>query len=173
MPNAPQNRSLERPQQTRERSHDTSRPRERTDARPITGDAARPITDTAKAAKKRPGLRMDDAIVTPGRTGESNIVIEKFWVEVDGHLPAGFNITTRPEHQLDVTIEQRSYRKSFSGTGTLKTGLTPIAPIGTKGRVIARDITTGETVEQPWTWTPRGGGIAGLWQFIKRLLWKG
>jgi len=173
MSDTPQNRSLERPQQTREKTREAPRPRERTDARPITGEAARPITEAAKAAKKRPGLQMEDAIVTPGAAGESNIVIEKFWVEVDGHLPAGFSVTTRPEHQLEVTLEQRSYRKNHSGTGTLKTGLTPIAPIGTKGRVVARDVTTGETVEQPWTWKPRGSGFAGLWQFIRRLLWKG
>jgi hypothetical protein len=171
MTDAPQNRSLERPQQAKERLRETSRSRERTDARPLT-DTARPIAETAKAAKKRPGLQMEEAIVTPGQAGESNIVIEKFWVEVDGHLPAGFNVTTRPEHQLEVTLEQRSYRKNHSGTGTVKTGLTPIAPIGTKGRVIARDATTGETVEQPWTWKSRGG-FGGLWQFIKRLLWKG
>ena len=74
-----------------------------------------------------------------------------------------------------MTLEQRSYRKTYTGTGSLKTGLTPIAPIGTKGRVTVRDTTTGETTEQPWTWRPlgRGIGFGGLWNFVKRLFWKG
>ena len=125
------------------------------------------------AAKKAPGLKMEEAIVTAGRGGEKNITIEKFWVEIDGHLPAGFNVGTRNGHGLEVVLEQRAYRKTYSGTGALETGLTPIAPIGTKGKILVTDTTTGETLEQPWTWYARGGGISGLWQFIKALLWKG
>jgi hypothetical protein len=57
--------------------------------------------------------------------------------------------------------------------GTVETGLTPIVPAGTKGRLIARDTTTDERVEKPWTWHARGGVGAGLWTLIKRLIWKG
>ncbi len=125
------------------------------------------------AARKAPGLQMEAAIVTAGRAGENNITIEKFWIEVEGNLPAGFTVSTLDGHGLEVVLEQRSYRKNYSGAGTLKTGLTPVAPIGTKGKILATDTTTGETLEQPWTWQSRGGMAAGLWTIIKRLFWKG
>jgi hypothetical protein len=35
------------------------------------------------------------------------------------------------------------------------------------------DTTTGETLEQPWTWYLYRGGMSGLWRFIKGLFWKG
>jgi hypothetical protein len=129
-------------------------------------------TATATASRKAPGLEMEEAIVTAGRTGELNITIEKFWVEVNGHLPAGFNVTTREGHGLDVLLEQLVYKRTYTGTSALKTGLTPLAPIGTRGRILVTDTTTGETLEQPWTWRPRGGGFS-FWQRIKRLIWKG
>lgn len=139
-----------------------------------TDPLAIPRTDsaTAMAAEKLPGLQMEEAIRTAGGAGEQNITIGWFWVALDGHLPAGFNVATLADHGLDVTMEQLQYRKTYTGTGALKTGLTPIVPIGTKGRLIVKDTTTGEAVEQPWTWKSRGGGF-GLWQLIKRLLWKG
>jgi hypothetical protein len=115
---------------------------------------------------------MEAAVVTAGRAGEKNITLEKFWVEVDGHLPAGFNVATRDGHGLEVIMEQHLYRRTHNGTGRLQTALIPIAPIGITGRIVVTDTTTGETLEQPWTWRLRGGS-SGLWQFIKRLFWKG
>lgn len=116
---------------------------------------------------------MGEALVTLGRAGERNITIEKFWVPVEGHLPCGFNVGTLAHNGLEVVMEQQSYRKTYAGTGALKTGLCPIAPIGTAGRIIVMDTTTGEIVEQPWTWhLLRSGGAWSLWQAIKRLLFK-
>jgi hypothetical protein len=112
-----------------------------------------------------------DAVLVTVAVPEPSVVIDKFWVEVDGNMPSGFRVSTRPDHGLEVVMEQRAYRKTYTGVGSLETGLTPVAPLGTKGRLIARDTTTGETVEQPWTWIPLGGG-GGLWRLIKRLLWK-
>ena len=161
-------RTQERPAESRNRTREGERPatRQRADPKLV------PLTDTPVSARKQPGLTMEEAIVTPGRTGECHIVIEKFWVEVEGNLPAGFIVTTEPGHGLEVTLEQRSYRKAYEGTGSLKTGLTPIAPVGTKGRLIAVDTMTGARVEQPWTWKPLGS-FSGLWERIKRLFWKG
>jgi hypothetical protein len=119
-------------------------------------------------------MRLEEAVVSAGRAGERNITIEKFWVEVEGNLPAGFDVATIADHSLEVTLEQQAYRRVHTGVGALKTGLTPVAPIGVTGRVIACDTTTGEVVEQPWTWQSRGASEGGgLWQTIKRLLWKG
>ena len=150
---------------------------ENTHARPEARSKAEPIAIPQTAAatstkgKKAPGLEMEPAIATAGRSGELNITIEKFWVEVDGNLPAGFNVSTREGHGLDVRLEQLLYRRAYTGTGALQTGLTPVAPIGTKGKIVVTDTTTGETLEQPWTWRSRGS--FSLWQRIKRLFWKG
>jgi hypothetical protein len=126
---------------------------------------------SAKRGRKQPGLQMDAAIVVVP-AAEPSVALEQFWTEVDGHLPCGFVVTTRDGHPLEVVVEQKSYRKVYTGVGALKTGLTPIAPIGTKGRIVAKDMTSGETVEQPWTWRLIGRS-GGLWQTLKKLLWKG
>ena len=143
-------------------------------ARPQAQPLTLPRTDatTTAARKKAPGIQMEEAVVTAGRAGEHNITVEKFWVEVEGNLPAGFNVATCEGHGLEVVMEQRAYRRTYTGTGSLKTGLTPVAPIGTKGKLVVTDTTTGETLEQPWTWYSRGG-MSGLWTAIKRLFWKG
>jgi hypothetical protein len=157
------------PPQTAHRTTEKAAPR--VEARATGQPIALKQTTTATASQKAPGLEMEKAITTAGRGGELNITIEKFWVEVDGHLPAGFNVTTREGHGLDVLLEQLVYKRTYTGTSALKTGLTPIAPIGTKGRILVTDTTTGETLEQPWTWRSRGS--FSLWQMIKRLIWKG
>ena len=149
------------------------RPRERTTPPPQGPPVDGLNTQAAPAKKSRqPGLQLDAAIVTVP-VQEPSVTLDKFWVEVDGHLPCGFDVATRPGHGLAVVVEQLAYRKTYTGTGSLKTAVVPVVPIGTKGRIIARDTTTGETVEQPWTWKPRHGGSGGLWQLIKRMFWKG
>jgi hypothetical protein len=182
VPDDPRFRPYSPPSQTRQEAQPRSsarpaeRPAQRPAQRPVSGDLTKPVADSAEvkaAAKGSPGLELEEAIVTAGRSGERNITIEKFWVAVDGNLPSGFDVATLPDHGLDVLMEQRAYRKTYTGTGALKTGLTPLAPIGTTGRILVTDVTTGETLEQPWTWKIIGGGGGGLWQTIKRLLWKG
>jgi hypothetical protein len=49
------------------------------------------------------------------------------------------------------------------------TQLIPIEPIGTKGRIVVRDLTTGEIVELPWMWRRAGFFI---WTFLKGLFLK-
>jgi hypothetical protein len=150
------------------------RPREGTRPPPASPpfETAPPALKVATRGRKQPGLELDDVIVTIA-VPEPSVSLDKFWVEVDGHLPCGFDVATRPGHGLDVVVEQLAYRKTYTGTGSLKTAVVPVVPIGTKGRIIVRDTTTGETVEQSWNWTPRYGGSGGLWQLVKRLFWKG
>jgi hypothetical protein len=86
---------------------------------------------------------------------------------------AHFIVKTAPGNTLEVTMQQLGYKKNFTGTGAVQTQLIPLAPIGTKGKVMARDTTTGETYEQPWTWILTGGfGGLGLWAMIKKLFVK-
>jgi len=147
------------------------RPRERVAPPPPAFDAPKPPPrEASRSRTKAPGIALDAVIVTSA-VPEPSVALEKFWVDVDGNLPCGFDVTTRAGHGLEVVIEQQAYRRVYTGTGSLKTAVCPVAPIGTKGRIIARDTTTGETVEQPWTWHLIGRG-GGLWAFIKRLLWK-
>jgi hypothetical protein len=161
-----------KPQEQLQNTRSSERPAPRTASRDFGQPIGERTADSQMDAKRSHGVTMEEAIVTSGRAGERNITIDWFWVKVEGHLPNGFNVSTLPDHGLDVVMEQRSYRKTYAGTGTLKTGLAPIAPIGTKGRLLVTDTTSGETFEQPWTWRPLGGGGSGLWQAIKRLLWK-
>jgi hypothetical protein len=55
----------------------------------------------------------------------------------------------------------------------LETKVLPVAPIGTKGTIIARDTTTAEMLEQPFSWIDIDSCGSGLWAMIKRLFWKG
>jgi len=46
----------------------------------------------------------------------------------------------------------------------------PVAPHGTPGKLTVRDLATGETFEQPWTWHAGAGGLlSSLWQLLKHL----
>jgi hypothetical protein len=87
-----------------------------------------------------------------------------------GHaVPVYFNLGTRPENELEVILEQLSYRRVHNGKGKVTTQLIPIEPIGTKGRIVVRDLTTGEIVELPWMWRRAGFFI---WTFLKGLFLK-
>jgi len=164
--------------QSQSRPSTQSRTQTRPAPRPSAPAQVRPRSDVADApaahagARKPQGLELADAIVAAGRAGERNITIDKFWVNVEGNLPCGFDVATRGGHQLEVLMEQQSYRRTWQGVGSLKTGITPVAPIGTTGRIHVTDVTTGETLEQPWTWHRIGGG-GGFWEAIKKLIWKG
>ena len=149
--------------------------------RTSTPPAQQPVRESAPASattvtsqpaqKNLPTLNMGELKRTAGRAGEGNITLEKFWVQVGNSFPCGFKVATNPENELEVTLEQLSYRRVHNGRGGLTTQVIPVEPIGTKGRVIVRDIATGEVVEQPWTWHRIGPG-SSLWQFIKNLLFK-
>jgi hypothetical protein len=125
------------------------------------------IQETRGDAKHKPAMNVAPQKVTAGRAGERNIVVEKISVPVGNNIPCRFNVTTRSGNELEVQLEQTVYRKSFTGQGKVMTSVIPVAPIGTKGKLTARDLTTGEIVEQPWTWHLLSGG---LWAMIRRLL---
>lgn len=175
MPNEPRSQSQSSSvAQAKAKSRTSERPAEQSATRDRVNAIGLPLDQKRADATRSHGLDLEEAIVTAGRAGARNITIEKFWVEVEGHWPAAFNVASLDSHGLEVVMEQLSYRKAQVGTGALKTGLTPIAPIGTKGRILVKDVATGETLEQPWTWhLIRGGFFSGLWKAIKKMLWKG
>jgi hypothetical protein len=130
-----------------------------------------------RAGKHAPGFSAEPQTVTAGRDGARNLSLEWITVWLEGGRSARFVVRTATGNELQVHMEQLAYRKSETGVTQVNTQPVPVAPIGTKGKLVARDMTTGEILEQPWTWILLGGGGGGgagsLWDFIKRLFWKG
>src|SRR5690349_15547744 len=99
------------------------------------------VQETPANAKQKPAMDFEQLKVTAGRSGERNIVVEKIPVPVGSNIPCRFNVTTLSGNALEVTLEQTVYRKSFAGQGKVMTSVIPVAPIGTKGKLTARDLT--------------------------------
>ncbi|HEX5461352.1 MAG TPA: hypothetical protein VFX20_15415 [Steroidobacteraceae bacterium] len=127
------------------------------------------MQEASSARQRHSDMGLEEAQVTAGKDGVCNIRVEKIPVPLPNAIPCRFAVTTAAGNVLEVSMEQQSYRKSYRGSSSVQTDITPVAPIGTKGKLIVRDLTTGETVEQPWTWHIIGGGRSGLWELIKRL----
>ena len=150
-----------------------ARPQERAKEQPRSESTAQPRTaeqtavqDTGSAQQRQTDLALEEAVVTEGKNGARNIRVEWIRVSLPHAQPAKFTITTAAGNALEVSMEQKSYRRSYQGTSSLTTDITPVAPHGTRGKLIVHDLTTGETLEQPWMWRT---GAGGLWELIKRL----
>jgi hypothetical protein len=89
-----------------------------------------------------------------GRAGERNLRVESVPVWVNGHRPSYEIVSSLEEHPLEVLVEQLSYRKHYQGRGRVQTQVIPVVPIGTPGRLLARDLQTGEELEVTWRWVP-------------------
>lgn len=124
-----------------------------------------------QAQAKSEGITLAEARWTVGRNGERNLKVQWLEVWVDGNKPCRFVVTTTAGNTLEATLEQTSYKKAYRAGAMLQTDIVPIAPIGTSGSLLVTDTTTGETLEQPWTWKSLGGGSRrqSLWEIIKRL----
>jgi hypothetical protein len=126
------------------------------------------VLDSAK--QKKSDMKLEEAKVTEGKEGARNLRVQ--WVDV--HLPNArscrFAITTAAGNAVEAVMEQKSYRQSYQGTSSFQTGIVPVAPHGTRGKLTLRDLATGETLEQPWIWQSGAGGLlAALWGLVKRL----
>src|SRR6476661_740350 len=155
MPELPRTDQSER-SQSRPKTHTADRPagspaRKRDDAasRPVEFEGT-PATagETAKAASIKAGR----AVATKGRAAESNLAIVWIDVWIGNAKPCRFDVKTAPGNGLEVIVEQLAYRKTYTGTTAISTQPVPIAPEGTPLKVIARDTTTGEVLEQPGYW---------------------
>ena len=118
-------------------------------------------------SKHTPGVKEEPQIRTKGRAGENNLRIEKVRQWVGIHLSSYYNISTVAGNEIQATVKQRAYKRGYAATGSLQTLVTPVAPIGTKGVIVVTDLTTGERLEQPWTWVPLNGGAGWLSRFWK------
>lgn len=114
-------------------------------------------------------MALEEASVTAGKDGASNIRIQWIKVSLPHAEPCRFAVTTAPGNSLEVSMEQMSYHRSYQGTSAVQTDITPVAPNGTRGKLTVHDLTTGETLEQPWVWRAGAGGWSGLWELLKKL----
>jgi hypothetical protein len=119
-----------------------------------------------------PAVKIEEEVVTEGASGARNLSIQWIDVWIGNAKPCRFDVSTLPGNGLEVTIEQLSYKKTYTGTGSLSTQPVPVVPVGTTFRIVSKDTTTGEAVEQRGKWVDMGGGMS-LWSLIKQLLWKG
>ena len=157
-------------QQQRARPQERAREEPRREAPPQPRTADPPALQEGSSAQKRQSdMGLEEAQVTAGKDGASNIRVERIPVPLPNAVPCRFAVTTTVGNALEVSMEQKSYRKSYQGTSSVQTDITPVAPVGTKGKLTVRDLTSGEMVEQPWTWHVRAGGWSGLWGLFKRL----
>src|SRR5690348_4259543 len=142
------------PEQQKNRQAETQRDSQNQGHQPESGHAAYSATTTVSqpSQAKSTTLKIGELKRTANRAGETNITLEMVPVPVGHAVPVYFNLGTLPENELEVILEQLSYRKVHNGQGKVTTQLIPIEPIGTKGRIVVRDLTTGEIVEMPWMW---------------------
>lgn len=127
------------------------------------GHVAEPVAEHSSVTKEAAEIQMGEQAAAAGRAGECNITVDRVSVAVGLPALCRLDVHTASGNELEVILEQLAYRRAFTGQGGVSTTNIPLAPIGTQGKITARDITTGEVVEQPWTWLPLGksGGIAG------------
>ena len=83
-----------------------------------------------------------------------------------------FNISTAAGNEIQATVKRKAYKRDYGATGSPRTQVTPVAPIRTNGVLLVIDVSTGEKLEQPWTWIFLGGGagwLSRLWKNVRGL----
>jgi hypothetical protein len=126
------------------------------------------VLDNAK--QKKSAMKIEEAKVTEGKDGARNLQVQWINVRLPNADSCRFAITTREGNAIEALMEQKSYRRSYQGTSSLQTDIVSVAPNGTTGKLTVRDLATGETFEQPWTWHAGVGGLlSALWALLKHL----
>ena len=159
MPPREQQRRAPPQERAKEQSRSASTSQQRT-----ADQTAPQEVDTAR--QRQSDMALEEPTVTAGKDGACNIRVQWIRVQLPHAQPCKFAVTTAAGNTLEVSMEQKSYHRSYQGASSLTTDITPVAPHGTTGKLIVNDLTTGETLEQPWVWR---SGVGGLWELIKRL----
>ncbi len=144
---------------TKQKKQSTNKPK------PLPGMGAKP--EGKKQVKQE--AKVISEVSTKGKNGESNITVEWYWAQIGNAFPCGWVIGTADGNNLEVTVHQLSYEKSYGGTKALKTGVVPVVPIGTTGNVDVTDTTSGEKREIKFVWRGNEGFLGMLWGLIKKL----
>ena len=144
------------------------KPRDQTKSRDAGQHIAKPRQDEQADTQRQSTIEVQEETRVDGKGGERNLATQ--WVDVflpDGK-PMYIIVTTLPDHDLEVSIEQRSWKKSYAAKGRVQTDVVPIAPIGTTGKLVAKDATTGEELTVDFHWHAMGG--TSLFGLIVKLL---
>jgi hypothetical protein len=158
-------------QQQQQRPQQQQKAREQTKARDAGEQIAKPRQQEQTETQRQSTIEVQEETRVEGKGGAKNLATQ--WVDVwlpDGK-PMYIIVTTLPEHDLQVSIEQRSWKKSYAAKGRVQTDVVPIAPIGTTGKLVAKDATTGEELTVNFHWYAMGGTslFALIVKLVKRL----
>jgi hypothetical protein len=173
-PNRPPPQQQRPPQeQQRQKQQDKSAPRSREQS--ATNQRAEALRETKTGEDSQSGVVTEAAVVVEGAGGAKNLTTQ--WVDVwlPGGKPMYIIVNTLPSNDLAVSIEQRSWKKNYVAKGRVQTDVTPIAPIGTQGKLVAKDTTTGEELTINFSWGPIAGPslLARLIKLVKGLFTSG
>ena len=160
-------------QQQQQGQRERSQQRTRDDSRRESSSQQRTTEPAAvQGAEKERKCEMaaEEAQITEGKDGARSLQVQWITVSLPNATSCRFAITAAAGHAIEAVTEQKNYSRSYQGTTSLQTAIIPVAPHGTKGRLTVRDIESGETFEQPWTWHAGAGGLlAVLWALLKKL----
>ena len=168
-PNRPpqQQRPPQEQQRPKQQDQKSSRAKDQSKANQRTEE----FRESATKTDVESGVVTEQAVVVEGAGGAKNLTTQ--WVDVwlPGGKPMYIIVNTLPGNDLAVSIQQRSWKKSYVGKGRVQTDVTPIAPIGTQGHLIAKDTTTGEELTVKFHWGSISGPslFARLVKLVKRL----
>jgi hypothetical protein len=149
------------PAQTSSQSASQSQPARTSQQLPAQGPPqsvpGRPAWDSTPAHAQNWEPARNAAIV-PVESKGSDASLGFVWqpVDVDTNRSCSCVVRTADDHALSVRVEQPPYDRTLRGTGSVKVELIPMAGVGAKGRLIARDEVTGATAEFTWEWKPIG-----------------
>jgi len=133
--------------QTKEQTHQSSSSADPTVAPPA-WDSAVPAAQSWEPPK--------DAAIAPVETGGSDPSIGFEWkqVAVETNCTCSCAVSVDGGHALSVRVQQPPYDRTLKGTGSVNVAAIPVASIGAKGRLVARDEVSGATAEFTWEWKP-------------------
>jgi len=77
-------------------------------------------------------------------------------VQLGTQRSLGCSIGTASEQAMTVVVEQRAYRKTLSGNGSVDLTAIPVAPAGTAGTLTVSDASGATIAQYGWIWQPPG-----------------
>jgi len=143
------------PGQTASRSNQQTQQQSRQAPPPAQERGAEPTWDssTANAQNWEPA---QNAAVVPVESsgGDGSIGFEWQPVMIETNRTCSCVVSAESGHALSVRVQQPPYDRTLRGTGSVSVAAIPVAGIGAKGRLLAKDEVSGATAEFTWEWRP-------------------
>ena len=134
-----------------------------TQTRPDAPVAPRPSGPAASAGQtgaNEPFPEQLTIVPTPQAGNDPTIGVDWEPARIGTNRSFGCIVTSADDHDLNVTVEQSSYRRSLQNKGIVRVPTVPVAPSGTQGTLTVRDVVTGGTATFTWQWMPRSAAGA-------------